>query len=352
METAKEIKKILVIRFRQVGDTILASAMCSCLKRSFPNAEVHIVLNSRIAPIFEHHPDIDKTITFSQEENKNFFKYISRIWSVMHSEKYDVIIDMRATIRTLLFSLFSLRTPIRVGRRKKYSTPFLTHCVDFPNNIDMVRLNQLYADALSQVGTIIPVNDFRLYVSKDEKDEAYNYMQKEGIDFSRPIMLVGVTTKILEKRWNIDYMTEVIKRILERYKNLQLIFNYAPDREEEDAREIYNRLGKPEAIKIDVQCKSLRSLMALCSNCSFYFGNEGGSRHLAHALEIPSFAIFSPNANKACWMPKNSTPADGIEPCDIIKAEEAETLSREEMFNRITPDIVCERLFPLLDKLS
>ncbi len=353
MLPTKEIKKILVIRFRQVGDTILASAMCSSLKRSFPNAEIHIVLNSRIAPIFENHPDIDKTITFTPEENKNFLKYITRIWNVVHNEKYDVIIDMRATIRTLLFSLFSLRTPIRIGRTKKYSKPFLTHCVDFPkDNRDMVQLNQLYANSLSEIGPITPVNDFRLYVSEEEKRNAYNYMKKEGIDFSRPVVLVGVTTKILEKRWNIDFMTEVIRRILERYKDIQLIFNYAPDREEEDAKEIYKRLGCPEAVKITIQGKSLRSLMAICSNCSFYFGNEGGARHLVHSLGIPSFAIFSPGANKSCWMPQNSTPANGIEPCDIINNEDMQILSREEQFNRITPDIVCERLFPLLDRLS
>ena len=31
----EDIKKILVIRFRQMGDAILASAMCSSLKKVF-----------------------------------------------------------------------------------------------------------------------------------------------------------------------------------------------------------------------------------------------------------------------------------------------------------------------------
>jgi len=46
---------------------------------------------------------------------------------------------------------------------------------------------------------------------------------------------------------------------------------------------------------------SLRQLAALCANCSFYFGNEGGARHIAQALEIPSFAIYSPSASKSMY---------------------------------------------------
>ena len=44
----KPIKKILIIRFRQIGDSILAVALCSTLKKSFPDAEIHFVLNKNI----------------------------------------------------------------------------------------------------------------------------------------------------------------------------------------------------------------------------------------------------------------------------------------------------------------
>ena len=58
----KPIKRILIIRFRQIGDSILAVALCSTLKKSFPDAEIHFVLNKNIAPLYEGHPDIDKSL--------------------------------------------------------------------------------------------------------------------------------------------------------------------------------------------------------------------------------------------------------------------------------------------------
>ena len=115
-----------------------------------------------------------------------------------------------------------------------------------------------------------------------------------------------------------------------------MIFNYAPGYEEEDARNIYKELGCPERIKIDIQASSLRQLAALCANCSFYFGNEGGARHIAQALGVPSFAIYSPSASKSMWLPANSVLAEGISPDDILPPEQQATLPYEERFALIT----------------
>ena len=76
----KPIKRILIIRFRQIGDSILAVALCSTLKKSFPDAEIHFVLNKNIASLYEGHPDIDKVITFDKNENKPFTAYIKKVY--------------------------------------------------------------------------------------------------------------------------------------------------------------------------------------------------------------------------------------------------------------------------------
>ena len=106
------VKKVLVIRFRRIGDAVLSVVICSSLRKSFPEAEIHYVLNDHIVPLFENHPDIDKIIAFSDEENNHFFKYLRKVRQLMKTEQYDVIIDTRATIKTLWFSALSLKRNI------------------------------------------------------------------------------------------------------------------------------------------------------------------------------------------------------------------------------------------------
>lgn len=273
----------------------------------------------------------------------------------MHKNRYDVIIDMRSTIRTLFFSLFSLRTPFRIGRIKGYTHFLLNYRTDtYSKNLttDMVQRNLLLAAPLEKIRPIQYTKEFKLYLTDREKEDFRYYMEKEGIDFARPVLLIGVTTKLIHKKWNTEFMVATLKRILEEYKDIQMIFNYAPGYEEEDARNIYKELGCPECIKIDIQASSLRQLAALCANCSFYFGNEGGARHIAQALGVPSFAIYSPSASKSMWLPANSVLAEGISPDDILPPEQQATLPYEERFALITPEKVYEQLIPILRQLS
>lgn len=347
----KEIKKVLIIRFRQIGDSVLTTALCSTIKRNFPTAEVHYILNKNIAPLYEGHPDIDKVITFDKNETKSTFKYIRKVWKTVHQNKYDVIIDIRSTFRTLFFSLFSLHTPFRIGQNKGYIKYLFNHTVkSYSENptVDVVRHDLQFIAPLEKIKRIQYTSDFKIVLTENELKEYRNYMEKEGIDFDRPILLIGVTTKLAHKKWNTDYMTAILKTILNEHEEVQMIFNYAPGYEEEDARNIYNKLGCPERIKINIQASSLRQLAALCANCSFYFGNEGGTRHIAQAVGIPSFAIYSPSASKLMWLPKNSVFAEGISADDLLTQEEQAGMTYEQRFDAVTPEEVYKKLNPLL----
>ncbi|MCF2672748.1 glycosyltransferase family 9 protein, partial [Fusobacterium varium] len=41
--------KILIIRFKQIGDAVLSSVICNTLKKSFPEAEIDYVVYEHIA---------------------------------------------------------------------------------------------------------------------------------------------------------------------------------------------------------------------------------------------------------------------------------------------------------------
>ena len=244
---------------------------------------------------------------------------------------------------------FSNRTHQRITR---FLLNYRTDTYSKNLTTDMVQRNLLLAAPLEKIRPIQYTKEFKLYLTDREKEDFRYYMEKEGINFAHPVLLIGVTTKLIHKKWNTEFMIATLKRILEEHKDIQMIFNYAPGYEEEDARNIYKELGCPERIKIDIQASSLRQLAALCANCSFYFGNEGGARHIAQALGVPSFAIYSPSASKSMWLPANSVLAEGISPDDILSPEQQATLTYEERFALITPEKVYGQLTSILRQLS
>lgn len=347
-----KIKRILVIRFRRVGDSILSLVVCSSLRQSFPGAQIDYVLDENISSLYQGHPDIDNIISFSQEEKHSFRKYIPKVWRLMHHNKYDVIIDMRSTVQTLWFSLFSLKTPYRIGRKKYYNIFLHNYRVEIPNDktLDMVSRNLMLLKPLEKEKAVQYVPDFKLYVTEKEKLEFRAYMEKMGINFSQPVIVAAVATRIPYKVWNKERIETVLGRIISKY-NAQIVFNYGGEIERNYAVNMYNDMEQNKNIFINIHADNLRDLMALVSNCDFFFGNEGGPRHMAQSLSIPSFAIYPPSVEMGVWLPGNKKEYQGISVYDTIGADAIkDDMTFAEKFDFITVNEVWERVDGMLSK--
>ncbi len=339
--------RALVIRFRRVGDAVLAVAVCSSLKRSFPGIQVDFVLNEAIAPLFEGHPDIDRVIPFSDADNASAGRYIGRVFNVMRKTRYDILIDMRATPRTLLFSLFSLRTPFRIGTRKSYSRFLHNFRVAdrIDPSLDMVQRDLLLLSPLERLGPLRLDPTFRLYVSDKDKATYRDYMVRKGVDFTKPIVLVAAATRIEGKGWEVGRMEAVLRRMIDTFQP-QIIFNYSGYRELEISLMLYERMDYDPHILPEIEATTLRELRALTSLCDFFFGNEGGPRHIAQALDTPSYAIYPPGISRRLWLPGDSPRHRGISPDDI--APPSPTATRSERFDLVTVDRVWSDLEPMM----
>lgn len=344
------VKKILVVRFRRVGDAILTTALCTSLRKSFPHAEIHYVLNSSIASLYDGHPDVDKVISFSNRDNANIFRYIKKVWQVMRQERYDAIIDVRSTFRTLFFALFGFSAAYRIGTKKSYNHILHNYRIDNRRDktTDVIKHLLMLLEPLEAEAKIHYCSEFRLYISDEGKRVFRCYMEQNGIDFSRPIILAAVAARLAHKVWAKENMKEILRRIIEKY-NAQIIFNYAGD-EEDYALTMHSELENDSSIFTAIRANSLRELCALAANCDFFFGNEGGPRHLSQALSVPSFAIFPPGIPKAMWLPAESESYQGISPDDVLPREQQEGMDYQQRFNLIQVEPLWAKLDAMLQK--
>lgn len=334
--------KILVVRFRQMGDAILSTCIFNTIKRNAPETETSFVLNASLVPLFEGHPAIDHLIPFSDTERHSFWRYLGKVWTVVRHGHYDAVIDLRSTLNTLPFVILTPRTKFRIGLQKWYTRPFFNYrygkCGKGESMIDHdLKLLSPFS---------FPVLDrrFSLPISETERTVFRNYMERHGVDFFRPIVLLGVTAKLEFKTWNREGMAYVIRHLISAYPDVQLIFNYTPGREEENARSIYAMLKEDAHILINLQAQSPRELAAMATWITFYFGNEGGTRHLVHSQGKPSFVVLSPSIRKKVWLPVDQVPTEGIGVEDVLSEEEMRVWSYEKQYAAIRKEEVWKRL--------
>ena len=92
-------------------------------------------------------------------------------------------------------------------------------------------------------------------------------------------------------------------------------------------------------------------LVSMLELSDFFFGNEGGPRHIAQSCRVPSLAIYPPRVNMRRWLPSRDPRYQGITPRDLFPELENEALPENELFDKLTVEHVWERLEPMLDEV-
>ena len=339
--------KILVVRFKQIGDSILASPICNSLKKSFPEAQVDYVVYEHIAPLFEKHKYIDNTISITKEEQKNIFKYIKKVKKITNNN-YDIIIDIMSTPKSELFTLFSLKSKYRIGRFKKRRGYTYTHKIEEPKNaIDKVDKFLKMLKPLEKDYNIIYDNNYFITITKEEKSYLKDKMINAGVDFSKPIFICAINSRVERKVYPIDKMVTLIEKVIDNLKG-QVIFFYSPD-EKDFALNVHKKLNNNPNIFTNIETKSIRELAMLISNCDMFFGNEGGPRHLAQSLNIPSFSIFCKHSSKKEWLSNSNEFHQGVEPSDF--SNNVDSLTDSEAYDLIKPEYIFEKIKEIYDSI-
>lgn len=189
--------------------------------------------------------------------------------------------------------------------------------------------------------------DFKFSSSDIEKEKYRNLLEKAGVDFLKPVVAFSIYSRVQHKIYPIEKMKQVVKYLIDKY-DAQIIFFFSPD-QKEAIQNIHREMGENKNIFSNIETPTIRDLVPFLENCDFYIGNEGGARHLAQGVGLPSLAIFSPSSELKEWLPFPSESNMGLSPYTVslslnMPKTEFESLNFEEKFNLITVEIICNEI--------
>lgn len=90
--------KFLIIRFSSIGDIVLTTPVIRCLRKKFPDAEIHFLTKQAFRGILELNPYLDKIHTLGDS--------FELMLHELKTEEYDHIIDLHHNLRTLRIKRF------------------------------------------------------------------------------------------------------------------------------------------------------------------------------------------------------------------------------------------------------
>jgi ADP-heptose:LPS heptosyltransferase len=85
--------KILVIRFSSIGDIVLTSPIVRCLKKKFPNSEIHFLTKDKFIELVKNNMYVDEIKSISSDNEKQLLESLV-------TEDYSIVVDLHKNLRT------------------------------------------------------------------------------------------------------------------------------------------------------------------------------------------------------------------------------------------------------------
>ena len=293
----KNVRKILVIKLRHLGDVLLTGPVFRALKEACPDALIDAYVYEEAVPMLEGHPSIHRLIGYRRSwKNRGILfrlkKEFEMLWKIRQGG-YDLVINLTEGDRGILAAKIS-KAKIRAGLppKGKWQSRCLTHIAKECKSLRHTVERNL--DVVRRIG-IFPSWELReldFFIPEEARKRA------EAIALSHePFVLIHPASRWRFKCWPVSKMRELVVQLLKSQK--KVILTSGPDPiEKEMVQEIASGL---DVLNLAGQL-SLKELGALIKASQMLVCVDSVSFHLASALKKPVVAIFGPTSD-ITWGP-------------------------------------------------
>lgn len=296
----KTVERVLVVRLRSIGDTVLSTPSLYALKRFLPHASVDILLEDWVAPVLEGFLQVDNVITLERKSTSAR----ARIARRLRANRYDVVYNLHGgTTATLLARATGARH--RVGYETYQYARLHNHLS--PSSSSLWGRNKTHSveQQLALLGwTGVPVSDrppTQLAVTGKAAATIGAKLGTAGLE-ETPIAIIHPAAAYATKQWAADKFAQVAEDLAG--EGLGVVVITAPN-ETHIVAELKRSTSAPVVAFTDL---SLPEITALLGRARLFVGNDSGIAHIAAAVETPAVVIFG-SSNVAHWRPWTSDVA-------------------------------------------
>jgi predicted lipopolysaccharide heptosyltransferase III len=299
------VRRVLVVRLRSIGDTVLATPSLHALRRFLPEARVDVLLEDWVAPLLEGSDDVDRVLTVRRKSQSSRL----RVARQLRSEGYDVAYNLHGgSTAALLVRASGARH--RVGYADYAYAALHNHAA--PPSAELWGREQTHSaeQQLALLGwTGVPVTDrpaSRLFVTDAAAAVVERRLNEEaGLSSRQPFALIHPAAAFDTKTWAAENFARVVEHLAAR--GLASVAVAGPG-EGKVVDEVRSHSRAPLRGFTDL---SLPELTALAARASIFVGNDSGVAHVAAAVRVPQVVVFG-SSNVAHWRPWTSSPAEVV----------------------------------------
>jgi heptosyltransferase-2 len=295
-------KKILVMRYRFIGDTVLTVPFLRNLREACPAAQIDLMLEPFSGQVIEGCPYVDRVIPFefktihtysSGSERSRLSAYL-HYWKLIRQEQYDAAFVLKRSLSSALL-VWAARVPHRIGFGTEGRGVLLTDPVLYRHDQHEV---ENFLDCLRVMDIPIRTKALELWPSPAQERNVSDILRQTGWKAGDLKVIIHPAASLPAKQWPLERFAAVMKVLRERYNARFLYTGSAGDAPLYEAIERHGPFGG-----LNLCGKtSIRENISLYRTADLFFGVDSGPMHMAAAVGVPVVALFGPTDERK-WGP-------------------------------------------------
>ncbi len=273
----KNVKKILIIKLREIGDVILSTPVIKVLNDNSNLPEITYVLKKGLYPLGKLLPHVKEVITYDKNSLIDTIFLIKKL----RKRKFDLAVNLHATFRSALITRLS-GAKLRLVHNHSGKDWFTSVPLNIEEKVKSIIERDLDTLAPLNIGKItdsqkktqlIIKKENSLFLDEEIPEKTIGF----GIGASRPV-----------KMWPPEKFIELGKKLSENGCHIAV---FCSEIEREMGEYISGEIGKNAILYAGAD---LMRVAYLISQLSGFIGNDSGMRHMAAALNIKTITLFGP----------------------------------------------------------
>lgn len=274
-------QKIVVFRYRFIGDTLLTIPFLRALRGQFPQAEIHLLVGKDGFDLVKDCPYLDKTIVFEPRE-QGFWQSVR----LVKAGQYDRAYLLKRSFSSALMA-FLAGIPERIGFNTDHRGLLLTTRVPYRETekheaacfLDL--LPQAQQAANDTLETWIP-------------DEILQKMGSFVQNTTQPKVVLHATSTNPAKCWPVSHFVMLAEQLASTYQASLYFLGTAAE------KDIYDNLITALPQSVQAACSNLcgqttvLESLALLKQMDLVVANDSGMVHMAAACNTPLVCLFGP----------------------------------------------------------
>lgn len=289
MSAPREVKRILVVKLRTLGDVLTTFPLLRALKEIYPAARLTFVTDEAYRELVETNPRVDEVWSHPARELRArgpFFALGQQVRTLrkIRKSRFDLFIDLYGSSRTAFWG-WAAGIPQRLGfnlrgRKWLYNVRITAACRHVAD------LNLQFAQTLGWRGGD---RSLEFFLAGGDESAARKVLLEKGWNPGVPALVVSPGGGWPVKCWNPEFFGRAAKHLFEATGCQVLISGSAAERRRMET--CARAFGGPAVF---LENLPLRHLAAVIKHCRLYLGNDSGPKYFAEAFGVPTVICYGP----------------------------------------------------------